>query len=197
MENKIVKHWIEQHFTYIEKRQSKINFSSGLWSLWPAAPSWQPVQCDWPMLSHVRLQWKEPWPFSSGVWNAESWGEPEGHGHTGLSRTRAFALQEQGRVLPPRVLRPAQAGGHCWVTQGCGGCEVRGCLPDLCGPVGLVVTRFFFISFCREFSYDHGFGESPQRSSNTMTSCPQVPKSVIHRVVLALWETMLCFKTNP
>ena len=72
-ENTIVKHWTEQHFTYIKKRQRKISFSSGHWSPVASSLSWQPAQGDWPMLTTVLPQRKEHWSPPPALWSLKYW----------------------------------------------------------------------------------------------------------------------------
>lgn len=57
-----VKPWMQQCFTHRQKRESKICFNSGCWSL--TGDSWQPTQAN--LFTYARLvpQWKEPSPSS-------------------------------------------------------------------------------------------------------------------------------------
>lgn len=105
-----VKHWMDQHFTYIARHRARSTSVLDIGPLWPEGLSWQPAQSDWPMLPPVLTQLKEPWLFSCGVCNTESWGCAWGPRIYMLRRNKGTLLcLKQGKIFPHKVISLVQA----------------------------------------------------------------------------------------
>ena len=98
-----VRPWIEQCFTHIEKRQSKISFSSGHWSPWQEGPSLQPMQGHWFAHTLLVLQQKDPIPScKSRLARCHM-------RHTLKQNKGAHTEPEQGMMFPYKVISSTQA----------------------------------------------------------------------------------------
>lgn len=103
-----LRHWMEQCFSHIEKRQSKISFSHVYWPPWPADLVLRLMQGDGlqASLSYCkRRTWFPPRQEEIQYWPGAIW-------HTDLIRTKehTFSLKQE-KIFPHNVISPAQAVG--------------------------------------------------------------------------------------
>lgn len=114
-----VMHWIEQYFSHIEKKQSKISSYSMLWSLMASGCPWKPMQGSWLICTSIMPQQKDfsPTTMESEILKARVM--PLGYRWTHLRRTKnQTQSQKQEKIIPHKAISLAQAALALYLLRG-------------------------------------------------------------------------------
>lgn len=102
-----VKLWMEQHLTYTEKRQSKIRFNNGCWSLKPSGSLLEASAGQFAYMYYPCAAVERPSPLSTEE-QIYQWDWPGTTWYTDLSRNkRAFTEPEGKTDIPTQSDKPS------------------------------------------------------------------------------------------
>lgn len=103
-----VKHWMEQYFTHIERKQSKIRSNLGAGPPGPTGLSWQPMQGNSLICAYFVPHWEDPIPSSPKTDTSVGWPSIVCCWHLSRTKEHIVGLQQRKR-FPHKMISPMQA----------------------------------------------------------------------------------------